>query len=114
MSSLNTRQPEYWQPASTQHPCEMPEPTREIEASPLRHACEIQRMKDPAGRHRFQAPVADDFMRGMLPAGQGPIDEARAPVPFRSTLASVVLGLRSLCAGHRAEEPPVSDARKPD
>lgn len=109
-SSLNTRQPECWQPASTQRHCEVPKPTRESEASPLRHACEIQRMKDFAGRHRFQAPVADDFMRGMLPAVQGSVDESRP----RSTLASVILGLRNLCVGQRAEAHPVSGVGKPD
>ena len=113
-SSLSICQPEYWQPASTQRECEMPEPARENEASPLRHASEIQRMKNFAGQRRFQAPVADDFARGMLAPGQTPVDETRTPVEVRGTLASVILGLRSLCIGQRAHALPVSDALKHD
>ena len=96
-SSLNARQPEYRQLASTQSHREVPAATREKEASPQHHACEIQRMKEFAGRQRFQAPVADDFTRGLLPPGQGKLDESRSPLPMRRTLASVILGLRSLC-----------------
>lgn len=97
-SFLNTRPPEYRQPVDTPGQCEIPGATRELETGPVRHACEVQRMKDFAGRHRFQAPVADDFARGMLAPGHDPVDGNR---PIRGSLASVILGLRSLCTGQR-------------
>lgn len=36
-------------------------------------------MKAFAGQRQFQAPVADDFLRGMLAAGQTPRDDAKLP-----------------------------------
>lgn len=113
-SSLNTRQMEYWQPVSIRTHGETPEPTQERETVLVRHASEIQRMKDFAGRHRFQAPVADDFARGMLPAGQGPVHDTGSLVDVRGALASVMLGLRSLCTGQRGEDRPVPDVFKLD
>ncbi|WP_286839178.1 MULTISPECIES: hypothetical protein [Pseudomonas] len=113
-SSLNTRQMEYWQPVSIRTHGETPEPTQERETAPIRHASEIQRMKDFAGRHRFQAPVADDFARGMLPPGHGTRDDTDPVVHVRGALASVMHGLRSLCTGQRAEGHHVPDAFKLD
>lgn len=114
MFSLNAPQPEYRQPVSTRLHDETPDITRESETGLLHHACEIQRMKAFAGRHRFQAPVADDFARGMLPAGRGPVDDTRSLTHIRGALASVILGLKSLCTGQRAEGCRVSDGLKPD
>ena len=104
----------YRQPVSIPAHGETPEPRQEREIAPIRYASEIQRMKDFAGRHRFQAPVADDFARGMLLTGQGPRDDTGSVVHVRGALASVMLGLRSLCTGQRAEDRHVPDAFKPD
>lgn len=113
-SSLNTRHMGYGHPVSVRTHGETPEPTQERDTASVRHASEIQRMKDFAGRHRFQAPVADDFARGMLPPGQGPIDDTGSFVHVRGALASVMLGLRSLCPGQRAEDRHEPDAFKLD
>lgn len=42
----------------------------------LVHSHKIQRMKDFAGRRRFQAPVSDDFSRGMLSTRLSPGENA--------------------------------------
>ena len=112
-TSLNTRQPEYWQPVSTQTHGETPDPALERETGPRHHASEIQRMKNFAGQHRFQAPVADDFARGMLLPALGPVDNAHS-LPVRGALASVMLGLRSLCTGQRSDARHVPVALKLD
>ncbi|WP_258166700.1 hypothetical protein [Pseudomonas poae] len=82
MTSLNVREP-----ASARIHGEMPG-----------SACEkdVQRMKDFVGLHRFQAPVADDFARGMVVSGHGGGAETNLLSPIRGALASVILGLRGL------------------
>lgn len=40
------------------------------------HVTEALRMKAFAGQRKFQAPVADDFSRGMLVDGQRPVSNA--------------------------------------
>ncbi|TFY91508.1 hypothetical protein DYL61_18740 [Pseudomonas nabeulensis] len=84
MTSLNVREP-----ASARIHGEMPET-----------ACEkdVQRMKDFVGLHRFQAPVADDFARGMVVSGQDRGAETKPLSPIRGALVSVILGLRGLCS----------------
>jgi hypothetical protein len=47
----------------------------------LVHTHKIQRMKDFAGRRRFQAPVSDDFCRGMLSAKQSAGENAEPKHP---------------------------------
>lgn len=42
------------------------------------HTAEAKRMKAFAGQRQFQAPVADDFSRGMLAAGQPPGDDGKS------------------------------------
>ena len=62
-------------------------------------------MKDFAGQRRFQAPVADDFARGMLAPGQDQ-DRGGGAQPLaslRGVMVSVMVGLRSLCSGQKAE-----------
>lgn len=94
-TSLNAHQPQYQQPVSAR----VEKPACAKDQVPFRHACEIQRMKDFAGRRRFQAPVADDFARGLLAPGQDQVVHTTSLAQVRGALASVVLGLRTLCAG---------------
>ncbi len=42
------------------------------------NAIEAQRMKAFAGQRRFQAPVADDFSKGMLAVGQSADENANS------------------------------------
>ena len=42
------------------------------------HTVEARRMKTFEGQRKFQAPVADDFSRGMLAVGQVKGDDARS------------------------------------
>ncbi|KAA8551580.1 hypothetical protein DM05_3075 [Pseudomonas poae] len=43
------------------------------------HAVEARRMRAFAGQRKFQAPVEEDFSRGMLATGQVASDDAKAP-----------------------------------
>ena len=54
----------------------------ELPVSSEAHAVKARRMRSFAGQRKFQAPVADDFSRGMLAAGQSSGDDAR---PFKTT-----------------------------
>lgn len=49
----------------------------DLQASPDLYAAEARRMKAFAGQRKFQAPVADDFSRGMLAAGHSPNTDTR-------------------------------------
>ncbi|TFY86503.1 type III secretion effector protein [Pseudomonas kairouanensis] len=60
-------------------------------------------MKDFAGQRRFQAPVADDFARGMLAPGQSLKTQTHSLAQIRGALATVILGLRALCAGQKLD-----------
>ncbi len=63
------------------------------------HAAEARRMKVFAGQRRFQAPVADDFARGMLaqrPAGNADTTSLRHP---NGVWAALMSGLTALCRG---------------
>ena len=60
-------------------------------------------MKDFAGQRRFQAPVADDFARGMLVPGQELGRDAQPLASLRGVMVSVMIGLRSMCSGQKAE-----------
>jgi hypothetical protein len=114
MTSFNPRQPGYWQPVLPETHGEAPEPVREKNLQLLNHACEIQRMKAYAGLHRFQAPVADDFERGMLAPGQDLVSKPNSLAQFRGALASVILGLRTRCIGQKPDDGPVVKAPKLD
>lgn len=102
-TSLNPRQPPHSSSISTRSHDNALRALCEKEPGPLRHACEIQRMKDFAGQRRFQAPVADDFARGMLAPGQSLKTETHPLAQIRGALASVILGLRALCAGQKLD-----------
>ncbi|KTC15354.1 hypothetical protein AO391_25475 [Pseudomonas marginalis ICMP 9505] len=61
------------------------------------HAAEARRMKAFAGQRRFQAPVADDFARGMLaqrPAGNADTTSLRHPNGVWAALMSGLTALR--------------------
>lgn len=114
MTSFNPRQPGYWQPVRPATHGETPKPAGENPPQLLDHACEIQRMKAFAGLHRFQAPVADDFVRGMLAPGQDLVTKPNSLAQFRGALASVILGLRTRCAGQKPDDDLVSKAPRLD
>jgi hypothetical protein len=80
----------------------------------LRHAHEVQRMKDFAGRRRFQAPVADDFARGMLAPGQDRKKDTQPVVRIYGALTSVILGLKALCNVQQADDNPTAGSRESD
>lgn len=62
-------------------------------ASANAYAAQALRMKAFAAQRQFQAPVADDFARGMLAPGQGS-DTATSPLKhIRSALAVLIAGL---------------------
>lgn len=94
-ASFNACQPEC-RAAGTQRPAEVSETACETDCSQIRHAREIQRMKEFAGRRRFQAPLADDFARGMLAVGQDRNESAEPRVHVRGALESVMVGFESL------------------
>ncbi|WP_235577300.1 MULTISPECIES: type III secretion protein [Pseudomonas] len=50
--------------------------TRGLHTPAKEHAAQALRMKAFAGQRQFQAPVSDDFSRGMLADGQTPEDGA--------------------------------------
>ncbi|WP_241679164.1 type III secretion protein [Pseudomonas kitaguniensis] len=61
------------------------------------HAAEARRMKAFAGQRRFQAPVADDFARGMLaqrPAGNADTTSLRHANGVWAALMSGLTALR--------------------
>ncbi|BDB18829.1 hypothetical protein cym2001_21940 [Pseudomonas sp. CYM-20-01] len=47
--------------------------------TPYSHAAETRRMKAFDGQGKFQAPVADDFCRGLTESGLHSVDDAKAP-----------------------------------
>lgn len=102
-TSFNARQSGYRQSASDQTHAEAQEPTCDKAPAQILHAYETQRMKDFAGQRRFQAPVADDFARGMLAPGQELGRDAQPLASLRGVMVSVMIGLRSMCSGQKAE-----------
>ncbi|MGY4640388.1 hypothetical protein ACVWVP_004343 [Pseudomonas sp. TE24901] len=42
------------------------------------HAAQVHRMRTFVGQRKFQAPVADDFSRGMLASGQPPAPRSQS------------------------------------
>ena len=50
----------------------------DLQMSPALYAAQARRMKAFAGQRKFQAPVADDFSRGMLAAGQASNDGTKS------------------------------------
>lgn len=63
---------------------------------PQDHACETQRMKDYSHQRRFQAPVADDFVRGMLAPGQAFSTDDEPLKPFPKALSAVFRRISAL------------------
>ena len=53
--------------------------TQESLALQTAHAVEARRMRAFAGQCQFQAPVEEDFSRGMLATGQMASDDAKPP-----------------------------------
>ncbi len=53
------------------------------------HAVEARRMRTFAGQRKFQAPVEEDFFRGMLATGQVASDDAR-PLKHSSLINSLM------------------------
>jgi hypothetical protein len=47
------------------------------------HAVEARRMRAFAGQRKFQAPVEEDFSRGMLATGQVASDDTKPTKPLR-------------------------------
>lgn len=47
------------------------------------HAVEARRMRTFVGQRKFQAPVEEDFSRGMLATGQVVSDDAKPIKPLR-------------------------------
>ncbi|MFL1416652.1 hypothetical protein ACI77M_10590 [Pseudomonas fildesensis] len=113
-TSFNARQPEYRPLVGTLAGAGTSELADEKDPAHVRHSDEIQRMKDFAGRRRFQAPVADDFARGMLEPGHDLMDRVQPSKHVRGALAAVIVGLRALCGGQKAQGNPADDSRAPD
>ncbi|MFB3303830.1 type III secretion protein [Pseudomonas sp. AMR01] len=62
---------------------------------------EAQRLNAFAGQHKFQAPVADDFARGMLAPGQsGHADDEPLKQP-EGTWAALIKGLVNWWRGQK-------------
>lgn len=57
---------------------------------------EARRVKNFTGQHTFQAPAADDFIKGMLPHGQLPAAQASASRPFRVVMGAMVAAIKGL------------------
>ena len=57
------------------------------------YAAQAMRMKAFAAQRQFQAPVADDFARGMLAPGQGSSSAASPLKHILSALAVLIAGL---------------------
>lgn len=72
----------------------------QLPETPPPHACQARRMKGYAGQRRFQAPVPDDFAKGMLAPEHAP-GEDDSFKPFQRALASVLNRLGALWRGHR-------------
>lgn len=51
--------------------------TQESLALQTAHAVEARRMRTFAGQHKFQAPVEEDFCRGLLKSNHGSSDNAK-------------------------------------
>lgn len=65
------------------------------------HAAEARRMKAFAGQRRFQAPVADDFARGMLAPGHTSETDSQSLRHANGVWAAVINGLTTWWRGHR-------------
>jgi len=55
--------------------------SQDVQPPPDLHVAEARRMKAFAGQRQFQAPVADDFSRGMHAAGQPANDASKLIKP---------------------------------
>ncbi|EJF72486.1 hypothetical protein HX807_20145 [Pseudomonas sp. D8002] len=53
-------------------------------------------MKNFTGQHTFQAPAADDFIKGMLPHGQLPASHAPGLRPLRAVMGAMVAAIKDL------------------
>ncbi|WP_448652108.1 type III secretion protein [Pseudomonas fluorescens] len=66
------------------------------------YAAETQRMKAFAGQRKFQAPVADDFARGMLAPGHGGDTHTQSPRRSNGVWAALINGLTAWWHGQRS------------
>ncbi len=72
---------------------------------------EARRVKNFTGQHKFQAPAADDFIKGMLPHGQLPASHASGLCPFRAVMGAMVAAIKGLWQETKPTSP---GARKAD
>lgn len=72
---------------------------------------EARRVKNFTGQRKFQAPAADDFIKGMLPQGQLPATQTSVPSPLCSVMATLVDAIKGLW---QAVKPAPPQARKAD
>lgn len=79
-----------------------------VVASPYEGA-EALRVKNFTGQRKFQAPAADDFIKGMLAQGQLPATQASVPHPLCSVMRAMVEGIKGLW---RAAKPGASGGTK--
>ncbi|KAF1030667.1 MAG: hypothetical protein GAK37_01183 [Pseudomonas sp.] len=56
-------------------------------------------MKDYAGQRRFQAPVADDFAKGLLAPGQAPDNDDDLLKPMQRAVGAVLKGIGTFLRG---------------
>ena len=57
---------------------------------------EARRVKNFTGQHKFQAPAADDFIKGMLPDGQLPAADNSVLRQFCAAMGSMVGTIKGL------------------
>lgn len=67
---------------------------RECIAPSTEHTAQARRMRAFAGQRKFQAPVADDFSRGML-ADRQPLGEGSAALKHHGLINSLAAWWRS-------------------
>ena len=65
------------------------------------YAAETLRMKTFASQRKFQAPLADDFARGMLAPGQASHTHAKGAKHPVGVWATLVNCLTAWCCGHK-------------
>ncbi|KAF2406846.1 hypothetical protein SAMN04490179_4685 [Pseudomonas antarctica] len=65
------------------------------------YAAEMQRMKTFAGQRKFQAPVADDFARGMLAPGHAGDTNTQPLRHSKGVWAALINGVTTWWRGQR-------------
>jgi hypothetical protein len=70
-------------------------------------------MKDFAGVSRFQAPVPEDFQRGMQAPAHALKCNKQPTASAHGALASVILGFKAFYTGQDVEGKPADDSHAP-